>query len=348
MDMTQDAVNSVMNQSMTLAIEGTRMMLTLTGKGAVRVAAMLAAIMKEQHRTKGAVRLKTLIRAGGSQEVFTLPQEQLKAWAAAAKKYEILYTVIKGPADDGMVDLWVRPEDAARINRIVERLGIGLVHEASVTSEPAPEQELSTAVPTAQADTVQRDTDQILSEILAPPEQIRDDTGRIIEDSLDPDVPEDEFNALFQDDSQPAVDIETLQDPQTALLNEDPSSKRSGMNLTGDAKQSGPSEASTGHQQGSKWTMKRVNEEWPLSHAKNEFSSRQLFEIHQGFQNGLSVEQIETYAKPNLSPYMMEVLRKDLRPSVAAAIDRIKNDRAAGRSAVADVAEKIAEAGKEL
>lgn len=142
MDTSVNATDTVLNEAVKLTLDGTAMLLKLSGKGAVRCAAMLLAIAQQQHKTRGAARLATMIRAGGDLEIFSIPQSQLAQWKDAAKKYNILYTVVHDTHktnEDSTVDLFVRAADAARINRVAERYGIGLTVEADVQSEELPE-----------------------------------------------------------------------------------------------------------------------------------------------------------------------------------------------------------------
>lgn len=349
MDMTQDASSAVVNQTMTLTIEGTRMLLTLTGKGAVRIAAIMAAVLQEQYRTKGAVRLATLVKAGGNQEVFTIPQDQLATWAKAAKMYNVMYTVIKDNNNDGMIDMFVRADDAARINRFMERFGIVLTPQASVKSEPAPEQELAPPAPAPDQQIIDQETDEILDEILAPPEPVMDEVTQVIEDALEADVPEEEFNALFQD-AAPEPVLEDPLDPSPALLTGNPSMTQSGLNPSAANSSENLSEASQEIQQGNnQWTIKHVKEAWPLTNPETAFSEDQKVEIHLGFAAGLSVEQIDRFAKPEYTADTMRVLRESMRPSVMESIKRIRSEKVSAPGQAASKAlEKITQPSKEV
>ena len=347
MQAEQDAVSMVMSQTTLLAIEGTKMMLTLTGKGAVRIAAILAAVMKEQHKTRGAVRLAALIRSGGTQEVFTIPQEQLRTWVEVAKRYNVLYTIVKDKSDDGMIDLFVRSEDAPRINRMVERHGIILTPQATVAAEPAPEQELTPEeAPAPVADAMQMDTDQLIAEIYSPDEEVKDESNAAIDEGLKEDPSEAEFDALFQGE-KPPIDMEKLEsalpDPPEALT-DPPSAQPSMKNAAGGNELNKPSEPSSNPpDQGNSWTFAKVRDEWPIPYPKEAFNENQRFQIYKGFQDGLSVEQVNSYAKPGISEYTMEEIRSQTRPSVMAQIESIKSKQ---RSAPLQAMEKVI--GEEL
>lgn len=315
MQYEQDAANLVMTQTALLAIEGTKMLLTITGKGAVRTAAMLTAIVKAQHKSRGAVRLKSLLRSGGALEVFTIPQEQLESWAQAAKRYDVLYTVVKDNSGDGMIDLFVRAEDAPRINRMAVRHGIVLTPEATAAAEPAPEQALTAEQGETQPGNaeVEMDTEQLIAQILAEPAP--DGAAPAAGEIAAEEAQEEEFDALFR--PAPPDIAEDPEDPPAAL-SDPPSETPSGTSLPGGSEQSRQSEQSSSRQ-GNEWTAKRVREEWPLFYPMEEFTDDQRFEIHKGFSGGLEPEQVAVYARPDFTPEQMEQLRLGLEGGLSAA-----------------------------
>ena len=59
----------------------------------------------------------------------------------SAKKYGVLYCVLKDKnASDGITDIMVRAEDAAKVNRIFTRFGLATVDLASLKTELVKEQ----------------------------------------------------------------------------------------------------------------------------------------------------------------------------------------------------------------
>ena len=120
---------------MTLA--GSETALRLTGAGAKQAAAALMAVAASREQSKGRARLGALLKSGKELSVFTLPPDQLKPFAQEAKRYGVLYTVVKERDADGPVDLIVRAEDASKINRIIDRLELGTVKLGGPTCEDA-------------------------------------------------------------------------------------------------------------------------------------------------------------------------------------------------------------------
>lgn len=96
----------------------------LSALGAKNLAALCLALEKDNQKLKGKTKLKRLLTEGKELKVFDLKQDDLSAFAKEAKIYGILFSVIKNTkAENNTVDVIVKAEDAARINRIFENMG---------------------------------------------------------------------------------------------------------------------------------------------------------------------------------------------------------------------------------
>lgn len=124
-------------QMIRMSLNGVEVAAKITGAGAKQLAILLYTILKEQNKTKGAARLSSMLRSGKELKVFTVKQSDLKTFAKEAKRYGVLYCALKGikKNPDGLVDIMVRAEDAAKINRIVERFELATVDKASIKNE---------------------------------------------------------------------------------------------------------------------------------------------------------------------------------------------------------------------
>ena len=121
-----------------MMLEGTEVAVRLTGSGAKELAVMLYTMAKDQKMTKGKTNLNNMLKYGNSIEIFSLKENQLKEFHKEAKRYGVLYTVLsdkKQTNKDGMVDLFIRKEDAPKVNRIVEKCKLSTVALADLKSE---------------------------------------------------------------------------------------------------------------------------------------------------------------------------------------------------------------------
>lgn len=118
-----EAAEQVVDMATKATVKGVEVVANLTGKGLISLATFLMATLKEQKRTKGKTRIEAF--RGKPTKVFVMRREDFSQFAAEAKKYGVLYAAIMSKKDkDGMVDVVVNANDAARVNRISERFAM--------------------------------------------------------------------------------------------------------------------------------------------------------------------------------------------------------------------------------
>lgn len=123
-------------QVVRMTLNGVEVAAKISGAAAERLAVMLYAILRDQKRTKGKIRLENLLRGGKELKVFAVRDDELALFCREAKKYGVLYCVLKDTkANDGLTDIMVRAEDAAKINRIFERFKLATVDLAAVETQ---------------------------------------------------------------------------------------------------------------------------------------------------------------------------------------------------------------------
>ena len=172
MNASSDAAEQVVR----LTLEGTEFAVKIVRKGAKEIAAFLYAAMRGSTRTKGKTRLTGMLRSGKELKVFSLKESDLKKFAQEAKKYGVLYCVLKDKdAGDGLTDIMVRAEDASKINRIFERFKLATVDVGEVRSEiERQRQEQQQApkdgeIPAPERTQTEERTDAFLDQLMAKP-----------------------------------------------------------------------------------------------------------------------------------------------------------------------------------
>ena len=164
-------------QVVRLSLETGEVAVKLAGEGAKQLAILLYAILREQKKTKGKTRLTNMLRSGKELKVFAVKDSDLQLFCREAKKYGVLYCVLKDrDATDGLTDIMVRAEDASKINRIIERFGLATVDMAEVRREiEQSRQEQKNDAPEAPAAAepmTEQEVDDLLDAMLSPaPEQ---------------------------------------------------------------------------------------------------------------------------------------------------------------------------------
>lgn len=119
-----------------MSLNGVEVAAKISGKSAERLAVLLYAVLRDQKKTRGKIRLTNMLKSGKELKVFAVRDGELRKFCEEAKKYGVLYCVLKdNNAADGLTDIMVRAEDAGKINRIFERFGLATVDMASVKTE---------------------------------------------------------------------------------------------------------------------------------------------------------------------------------------------------------------------
>lgn len=161
-------------QVVRLSLETGEVAVKLAGEGAKQLAILLYAILREQKKTKGKTRLTNMLRSGKELKVFAVKDSDLQLFCREAKKYGVLYCVLKDrDATDGLTDIMVRAEDASKINRIFERFNLATVDMAEVRREIEQSREAqqndALEAPAAAEPMTEQEVDELLDAMLSPP-----------------------------------------------------------------------------------------------------------------------------------------------------------------------------------
>lgn len=127
-------------QVVRLSLEGFEVAAKLTGSAAKNVAALLISVLKQENhsKTKGKERLTKMIKSGKELKVYSVPNKDLKKFVAEAKRYGVLYCVLKdrgSKGDNTPIDIIARAEDASKIQRIFDKFKLASVDSTSIVTE---------------------------------------------------------------------------------------------------------------------------------------------------------------------------------------------------------------------
>ena len=110
------------------------------------MAVFIAAALKDQKKTRGKTRLTRMLKEQRPMKFFTVPGDRLKEFAKEAKARGILYVVIKDKVNPDQTEVMVFADDAAKMNRVLDRMNLDFVKAESgsmvteaVEKETAPE-----------------------------------------------------------------------------------------------------------------------------------------------------------------------------------------------------------------
>lgn len=187
-------------QVVRLSLETGEVAVKLAGEGAKQLAILLYAILREQKKTKGKTRLTNMLRSGKELKVFAVKDSDLQLFCREAKKYGVLYCVLKDrDATDGLTDIMVRAEDASKINRIFERFNLATVDMAEVRREIEQSREAqqndAPEAPAAAEPMTEQEVDDLLDAMLSPPPEQEGDLPIPERTAPEPEQDMDEFLA---------------------------------------------------------------------------------------------------------------------------------------------------------
>ncbi len=162
-------------QIVRMSLAGVEVAAKITGAGAKELAILIYTMLKNENKnqTKGKARLTGMLKSGKELKVFTVKNEDLKKFQQEAKRYGVLYCVLKDKdnnSPNAIVDVIARAEDSSKINRIVERFNLSSVDKASIVNEA--EKSLKDVKAEPKIETPPKDkADEILDEVLLKPIQ---------------------------------------------------------------------------------------------------------------------------------------------------------------------------------
>lgn len=136
----QDMNNSgdAAEQVVRISLETFEVAAKVTGEAAKNIAVLLVAAIKQEQKTKGKARLSNMIKSGEPLKVYEVAQKDLKKFTQEAKRYGVLYNVLRDKTKKGdnvTVDIIARASDASKIKRIFDKFELSNVDKANIVSE---------------------------------------------------------------------------------------------------------------------------------------------------------------------------------------------------------------------
>ena len=124
-------------QVVRLSLEGFEVAAKLSGTAAKELTILLVSVLKQEQKTKGKARLANMLKSGKELKVFSIPSKDLEKFTEQAKKYGVLYCVLRdkgNKSENAPVDIIARAEDASKIQRIFDRYELGKIDKASIVA----------------------------------------------------------------------------------------------------------------------------------------------------------------------------------------------------------------------
>lgn len=135
------------DQVVRYTLEGSEFALRMTGTAAKNFAVFVAAVLRDQKRTRGKTNLTRLLRAGKPLKFFSVPAERMREFTQEAKRHGLLFVPMRDRTNPGNIEIAIWAEDSAKVERIIDRMQLDVVEtgEAEIMenvarAEPAQEQ----------------------------------------------------------------------------------------------------------------------------------------------------------------------------------------------------------------
>jgi hypothetical protein len=127
----------VAEQIVRISLEGTEYALKITGHASMATIKALQKLLAQQKKSAGAMRVANLLKSGEPTSIFTIRERDLKAFAKEAKRYGVLYTVIRTEkaSPNSSVDIMVKRNDESKIDRIIKRFGFHIIDSNEVAAQ---------------------------------------------------------------------------------------------------------------------------------------------------------------------------------------------------------------------
>jgi hypothetical protein len=227
------------DQIVRMSLNGVEVIAKITGAGAKGIATYLYAALKDQKKTKGKARLSGMIKSGKELKVFAVKDGDLRKFMQEAKRYGVLYCALKSKNHtDGMCDIMARSEDAAKINRIIERFNLATTDKAAIVSETlksrTPKVPNVPKVPVERNVPEKSEQDKFIDELMAKPQgmdqrQNANPSLAKMEKSLPSEpslkVLNDHNNGTFEEPDRPSV-RKQLEEIKAGMKNDEKMDKK--------------------------------------------------------------------------------------------------------------------------
>lgn len=130
------------DQVVRYTLEGSEFALRMTGTAAKNFAVFVAAVLRDQKKTRGKTNLTRLLRAGKPLKFFSVPEERMREFTQEAKRHGLLFVPMRDRTNPGSIEIAIWADDAAKVERIIDRMQLDVVQtgEAEIMSDVTPGQ----------------------------------------------------------------------------------------------------------------------------------------------------------------------------------------------------------------
>lgn len=145
------------------------MALKLSGVAAKNFALFVYAVLKDQKKTHGKTRLVRMLKEQRPFKFFNVPTENMKEFATEAKTHGLLYVPIRNKQKADRIEVVVFADDASKVQRIFDNLGLDAVKaqagEATIANVQEQEKQAPAAPAPGKTETVKTEQGEVEFEV---------------------------------------------------------------------------------------------------------------------------------------------------------------------------------------
>ncbi len=154
------------DQVVRYSLDGLDHGLRLSGAMAKNLAIFIAAVLKDQKKSYGKTRMMRMLKENRPLKFFTVSGEKMREFNREAKRHGLLYVGIRDRKNPKHCEIMVFADDAAKVNRIMDRMGLDyLKSESGQAVHKDMETEEKEAVATGRTETVEMPEGEVRFEI---------------------------------------------------------------------------------------------------------------------------------------------------------------------------------------
>ena len=296
-------------QVVRMSLNGVEIAAKLTGKAAERLAVLIYSIIKDNKKTKGKSRLNSMLRSGKELTIFSIKDRDMEMFCKEAKRYGILYCVLKDRnAHDGLTDIMVRESDAGKLSRMLTRYGLYDFSKTDLKMEIQNDREKDgqDQEKGEEAHDQQEEKEKTADQEV-PGEETEEETEEKVEEKTEPPIELSEESSAEKAPVRPLTERERVDEYLESVLSGDDGTKKEGEPenpRTARTEESRPSGRSSEARNSGSSTRGQADEERDMRPSVK----KELEEIRRE-QNGekkMSPVRANTQSQPHLEPKKKE------------------------------------------
>ena len=154
------------DQVVRYSLDGLDHGLRLSGSMAKNLAIFIAAVLKDQKKSYGKTRMMRMLKENRPLKFFTVSGDRMREFNREAKRHGLLYVGIRDRKDPEHCEVMVFADDAAKVNRIMDRMGLDyLKSESGQAVHRDADVEEKKAEPSGRTETVEMPEGEVRFEI---------------------------------------------------------------------------------------------------------------------------------------------------------------------------------------